>query len=169
MLTIVRAGIAAETSLPFRLLRLLPSAPPPPATGINSLGGLGAPPPAEGSFSARDSGVPTGPCKQVSGVWGGESGPRLGAALGAPGALSMTWANAGHADLGSAARDAWQGSGSARGRAAGLVKWRWEPPANAHGLELLWKVCAVCRVDGETHTLAPSSPLPFSFGEPQRA
>uniref|UniRef100_A0A7N5KJ83 Protein tyrosine phosphatase non-receptor type 14 n=1 Tax=Ailuropoda melanoleuca TaxID=9646 RepID=A0A7N5KJ83_AILME len=36
------AGIAAETSLPFRLLRLLPSAPPPPATGINSLGNWGS-------------------------------------------------------------------------------------------------------------------------------
>ncbi|XP_043423986.1 translation initiation factor IF-2-like [Prionailurus bengalensis] len=73
------AGIAAETSLPFRLLWLLPSAPPPPATGINSLGNWGsaaAATAADDSLSARDSGAPTGPCKQVSAVCGAGSRAR---------------------------------------------------------------------------------------------
>lgn len=42
------ARIAAEPSLPSRLLRLLPSAPPPPATGTNSLGNRGSAAAAEG-------------------------------------------------------------------------------------------------------------------------
>lgn len=147
----------------FRLLRPLPSAPPPPATGINSPGGPGAPPPAEGSLSARDSGVWTGPCKQVSGVWGGESALGWGPPWGAPGALPMTWAKRWPRRLGIGGPGrAGQGSCSARGRGSWNSLGRWEPPASAHGLELRWKVCAVCRVDGETHTLA--LPTAVSFG-----
>lgn len=117
-----RAGIAAETSLPFRLLGLLPSAPPPPATGINSLGNWGSAAAAEDSLSVRNSRAPTGPCKQVNAVWGGGVGPAVGGRLHHPGALPMIWAKAGNANWGSAARDADWALRARGGRAAGVFR-----------------------------------------------
>lgn len=82
----------------------------------------------------------------------------------------MTWENAGNANLGTAARDAWQGSGGARWPGRRSFKSWWEPPAvrrTAHlrsqgerCLESLWL---------NPPTLAPSSPFPSAFWEPERA
>lgn len=145
-----RAAIAAETSLPFRLLRFLPSAPPPSATGINSLGNWGSAAAAEDSLSARDSRAPTGPCKQVNAVWGRREGPDVGARLGVPGALQMTWAKAANANLESAARDAGRAGGARGDPGPGVFSRGGSARCEAHSLsgELRRKVRAVCRVCG---------------------
>lgn len=147
-----RAGIAAETSLPFRLLRLLPSAPPPPATGINSLGNWGSAAATEDSLSARDSRAPAGPCKQVNAVWGRREGPDVGGRLGVPGALQMTWAKAANANLESAARDAGRAGAGGRevtaAREFSLPEGAARREARSLSWELRRKVRAVWRVRG---------------------
>lgn len=135
------------------------------------LGELGLCRRAEDSLAVRNSGAPTGPCKQVNAVWGAGVRPEAGGRLRDPGALPMTWAEAGNASLGSAARDADWAARARGGRAAGVFRRGGCLPRRGARLVwgVRWKVSAVWRGCAEAHTLAPSSSSPSAFGAPEAA